>query len=849
MFRLAVRNVVARFGRIVLTSLAVIVSTAFLSGTFIFRDTLQKTFDAIFAKTYQNVDAYVQAGDIVESGLGFESRDRVRFDIAAAIEGLPGVADAQVLVSGDAVVIAKDGNPIQRTSRQVAGGTINSGVLSVWKVVSGRAPTGRNEVALDTDTAADGGYSLGDSVKVNSEGGSRTFTLVGLAEYNAIATPGDATWALFDDKTAAEFVDKPGYVEAILVAGDGTLSDPELALVVQTVLNKATGIDKVEVLTGQQITDQSQNSLEKGLAFFTIFLSIFSFIALAVGCFVIYNVFSITAAQRRRENALLRAIGGSKRQVTRMLLLEALAIGLIGSLLGLAAGIGLAAALPKLLNAAGFGLPSRGIAINPFTVGLTLIAGTVTTLTAAALPAFSSGRVPPVAAMSQTAFERLKGNRLRIIGAVASMVLGIATILVVLNGSDSSLLALAVLSIFTGIILLGPVMANPISRVLGAPVQRFRGVSGAMACGNVRRNPRRTARTAAPVLIGVALVAGTSVLGASIKAQLRDTIGQSFTGDYVINSTNAGALSFSQVFVDQLNALPEVGDATGLGFSRLQEAGTSKPFFTTTVNPVTAQNLLSYKFVKGSFADLDTQGLLISTGEAKRRNFDVGSTIKIKIGEANATLTVRGIYESSQIAQTRVINRDLLNNTSVGNQAAFVFLTKSNGMNDPEFRVAVNKAIGDYGIGTLQDRNEFIDGRSDLIDQSLSFIYGLLGLSVVISIFGIVLTMLLAVYERRREIGLLRAIGMTRSQIRTTVRWESILTSLYGAVVGVFMGLILGYVVILALRDQGLKQYAVPTSAIVVIVITAFAVGVIAAVIPAWRATKLNVLTAIGTDA
>jgi putative ABC transport system permease protein len=846
MFRLAVKNVVARFGRLVLTALAIVVSTAFLSGTFIFRDTLERTFDAVFATTYQNVDAYVQSGSTIESGLGFERRESVRFEIADAIKGLRGVADAQISVNGEAVVIGKNGEPIERTSRQVAGGTINRGALSVWKVVEGRAPTNGTEVALDLDTAADGGYVLGDSVKVNAEAGSRSFTLVGITDYNGIATPGDSTWALFDDRTASDFVAKPGFVDAILVKGDGTLTDAELALLIQTVLDKATGIGPSNVLTGAGITAQSQSELEKGLGFFTIFLSIFSFIALAVGCFVIYNVFSITAAQRRRENALIRAIGASRRQVTVVLLIEALAVGILGSLMGFVAGIGLAAGIPKLLNAAGLGLTVRTLAISPTTFLITMIAGVLTTFVAAAVPAFAAGRVPPVAAMSETAFERVRSHRGRVIAAGLFLALGIISILIVLNGADTAILGASVVAIFVGILLLGPVMAHPIARVLGAPVQRLRGITGTMARGNVQRNPRRTARTAAPVLIGVALVTGASVFAASIKQQLRDAIGEQFIGDYVINSTNAGALSFSQVFVDQLNELPEVGAATGLGFVQVKNAFSGTGLIATSLNPETADELLDYKFVNGSFADLTPEGMLISTGEAKRKNLTIGSQIPVRVGAKQVTLTVQGIYTSSELGQSRVLHRDLMNGTSVSNQAGFIFATRAPGVTDAQFRTAVDAAIVTYGIGTLQDRQQFIEGRSDLIDRSLSFIYGLLALSVIIAVFGIVLTMLLAVYERRREIGLLRAVGMTRSQTRTTVRWESILTSLYGATIGVIMGLVLGYVVIVALREKGLTKFAVPVTAIEIIFISAFAVGVIAAVIPAWRATKLNVLRAIG---
>ena len=841
--RIALKNVIARFGRILLTALAIIASTAFLSGTFIFRDTIERSFGALFANVYDDVDTYVQSSNTIEIAFGFEERDKLPIASLDTIRAVPGVVDAQAFVQGDAVVIDKRGKPIAKRTTPTYGSTLNSGALSVWKIISGVAPDGDDQVVLDDETASIGKYVIGDRVKINAEGGSREFTLVGIAQYDELATPGDARWALFDAPTASDFIAKPGFVDAILVRGDGTLTDEQLAQRVQAALSTGE-----EALTGAQITAQSQTDIEKSLGFVTIFLSIFSFIALGVGCFVIYNVFSITAAQRRRETALLRAVGASRRQVTRMLLLEALAVGVVGSLLGLVGGVGLAIGIRTLLASLDFGIPARGLALEAPTVAITMIAGVAATMVAAIVPAIASGRISPVAAMAESTFEQPQRNRPRVALATVALLAGIGAIGAVVGGADAVILGVAVVLIFIGVLLLGPVMANPIATVLGRPVERFRGVTGNMARNNVQRNPKRTARTAAPVLIGVALVTGASVFASSIKSQLEDTIGKQFIGDYVINSSNGGPLSFSQTFVDQLNALPEVGDATGLGFARLQFADTGESATSTSVDPDTAGALFDYHFIQGSLSDLTIDGILISKGESQRRNLVMGSTVRLRVGDVVKTLTVQGIYGSDELAQARVVHRDLTNGTSLSNPAPIVVLTAAPGVSDAALRTAVNGAIDVYGIGELQDRRQFIAGRGDIIDQSLAFIYGLLALSVIIAVFGIVLTMLLAVYERRRETGLLRAVGMTRSQVRTMVRWESILTSLYGAVVGVVLGLVLGYVVIVSLRDQGLTTYTVPTRAIVVIVLAAFAVGVLAAVIPARRATRFDILRAIAAD-
>jgi len=843
MIRLALRSVRARWGRVVLTALAIVASTAFLSGTFIFRDTVQRTFNALFANVFERVDGYVQSSNSVEGFLGFERRDRLPDDVVDQVAAVAGVADAQAFVQGDAVVIDKNGDPIERPTAPTFGATVNQGSLSVWRIAQGRLPNGPTEVALDTITAHDAGYTIGDTVKVNAEGGSRDFTLVGITVYDNIVSPGNATWALFDAATAEDFVAKPGFVDAVLVKGDGSVGDDVLVERIRTALDP----NIAETLTSAEITKQSQTDIERSLGFITLFLAIFSFIALGVGMFVIYNVFSITAAQRQRENALLRAIGASGRQVTWTLLIESLVIGLIGSIAGLFGGIGLAIGIRNLLDALDYSIPARGLALQPFTVVLTIVSGTAASLIAAIAPAIGAGRVPPVAAMADTAFERTGSVRGRVIAAVGCGAVGVATIIAVLAGADGLLLGVAIALLFAAVLLLGPVMARPIARMLGAPVQRLRGVTGAMARGNVQRNPKRTARTAAPVLIGVALVTGASVFAASIKVQLRQTIGSTFVGDYVINTTNGGALSFSQSFIDELNTIPEVGTATGLGFVPIADAKGERAGG-ATINPQTAAGLLQFEFVQGSMTALTPEGMLISDGEAKRKHLSLGDHFDVRIDGQVRPLIVQGIYASADFIPARTYHRDTFNGTSLSNTAGFVSLTRAAGVGDRAFRSAVDASIEAYGIGELQDRDQFIDSRAELVDQSLAFVYGLLALSIVIAVFGIVLTLLLAVYERRRETGLLRAVGMTRAQVRATVRWESVLTSVYGAAVGVVMGLVVGYVVIVALHDQGLTKYSVPVPTIGVILVIAFVVGVVAAVVPAWRATKLDILQAIATE-
>ncbi len=844
MLRLALRSVLARWPRLLLTALAIVASTSFLSGTFVFRDTIERTFDALFADVYDRVDAYVQSPNTVENFFGFEERDRLPSSVVDEVRAVPGVADAQASVQGDAVVIGKDGTPIERTTSPTFGATVNEGDLSVWRVQHGRLPVGGEEMALDALTADDGGFILGDTVKVNGDNGSRSFALVGIVEYDTIISPGNATWALFDAPTAEDFIAKRGFVDSVLVLGDGTVAPEVLAQRIQEALDP----DVAQVLTSAQITEQTQTDIEKSLGFLTVFLGIFSLIALGVGMFVIYNVFSITAAQRQRENALLRALGATRRQVTWTMLIEAFTIGVIGSLAGLFGGVALAGGVKRLLDTLDYVIPARGLVLSPRTVVVTLMAGVFAALVAALGPAIGAGRVPPVAAMSDAAVERVGSVRGRVTAAGISLVVGVGAIVIVMMGGDAILLGVGVAFLFAAVLLLGPVLAKPIAHVLGAPVAKVRGITGVMARGNVQRNPRRTARTAAPVLIGVALVTGASVFAASIKEQIRDTVGMTFAGDYVVNSTNGGAVSLGQAFVDQLNEIPEVGVASGLGFARVAAADGS-PAIGTVVNPLTAAGLINVEFLAGSLTDLTPDGVLLSEGFAARSDLALGGTFTIRVDGLDVPLTVDGIYRAKGILRTaRIYHRDTFTNTSITTPAGIVSLTRAPGVTDEQFRAAVGSAIDEYGIGELQDKQEFIDSRADIVDRSLAFIYGLLLLSIMIATFGIVITLLLAVYERRRETGLLRAVGMTRVQVRTTVRWESVITSVYGAAIGVLMGLVLGYVVIVALRDEGLTQYSVPVASILWIMGLACLAGVAAAVVPAWRATRMNILGAIAAD-
>ena len=499
MFKLALKGILARKGRLLLTSLAVILGTSFLAGTYIFSDTLTKSFNDLFADVFEDTDAYVRSSVVIEGDFGSEERQRIPDTLAAEVAKVPGVSSADASVFGFARVIGKDGKPVGSDGNgpPTFGSSISEDE-AFWDISEGRLPTGEGEVALDSAVADKADYKIGDTVKVVAQGGSREFTLAGIARYGDVSSPGGATFALFDLATAQSFVGKPGFIDAVVVTGDGSLPDAELADQIQAALPADS---QTETLTGAEITEENQSAIEEGLSFFTIFLTAFSFIAMGVACFVIYNVFSITAAQRQRENALLRAVGAHRGQITRAMLLESVVVGIVGSLLGLVAGVGVSIALKEFLGVIGIDFPSTTLQLLPRTVVLTIVLGTMVTVLSAVLPALRTGRVSPLAAMRESAVEHVGSSRKRILSGLIVAGLGAVAIVASLAGSNFLLLGMGVMLVWVGVLILGPVLALVAARVIGAPVARAFKVTGRMAQGNAARNPKRTSRAAAPVLL------------------------------------------------------------------------------------------------------------------------------------------------------------------------------------------------------------------------------------------------------------------------------------------------------------------------------------------------------------
>ena len=846
MFRIALKSIVGRKARLVLTSLAVILGTAFLSGTSVFSATLDRTFNNLFEDVFKNIDGYVRSTQVVEGDFGVIERQRIPADYVDKVLAVPGVSDAVPDIQAFARIVGKDGKPIgtEGAGPPTFGSVAVEFKGALWTIAQGRFPNGPAEVALDEASAEKAGYVLGDTVKVVAQSGSRTFTMVGIASYGDVRSPGGATFALFDVATAAEFLGKPGFVDAILVVGDGSRSDDALAKDIDTIFEPS---QKVETLTGAEITKETQDDIGQALSFFSIFLTIFSVIALGVGSFVIYNVFSISAAQRQKENALLRALGANRAQITRSMLIESLVVGLFGSLLGFVGGIGISKLLSVALPALGFDLPSGGLVITASILINTVVVGLIVTVLSAVLPARRAGKVPPLAAMRATAIETAGPGRVRLLWGLGSMLVGLGIIGAVIGGSSNNLLGFGVLFVFVGTIVIGPSIARPVALFLGRPAETLRGVTGQMARQNAARNPKRTSRTSAPVLIGVALVTAVSALAASINGQISDIFTEQFKGDYAVNSNAQGFGGLSPNLAITLSNIDGVNDASGIGtaLTKINDKGRTL----IVISPSTIGGNYDIGLVNADYSVLDKDGILISESLAKRDDLKIGSVIPVTFGDGvTRDLTVRALYVHDDLAGDRVISRETFAGTTVSSFDFSIYITLDKDANNEKVRAELQKVVDDYGQGKLLSRDEYIDEQAGQVNQLLGLIYGLLALSVIIAIVGIIITLLLSVFERQREIGLLRAVGMTRSQVRTTVRWESVITSLLGAVLGIVLGLGLGWVIVYALRDQGLTSFQVPVGSTVFIMVMSFVVGVLAAVYPAWRATKVDMLDALNTN-
>jgi len=652
---------------------------------------------------------------------------------------------------------------------------------------------------------------------------------------------------------AQRIAQEPGQIDGVEIRADDGVTPEELVERLQSA-DLAPGAD---VITGEQASDEMASDVKQGLSFFTIALLVFAFISLFVAAFIISNTFSILLAQRTRELALLRAIGATRRQVLTSSLVEAALIGLVASILGFLAGIGLAAAALALLEAIGVDLPSTNLVITPIAGIQVLATGVIVTLVSALLPAIRATRVPPIAALRSAAAESPKTGKVRAIGGLVVLALGLVSILPAFRAEPTSddlpgvgvglgLLMLAVL-------MLGPAMARPLSRVTGAWLPRTRGVVGQLARENAMRSPRRTASTAAAIIIGVTLVVFISVFASSARATINKALGASFNSDFIVMPYNQGSeVGAAPTMAERLAQVPGVrqvdGSAAVVGQITLPNESETGGYI-AGINPETFEDIYESSMAEGQLSDLVPGTVVVDRSVARSNGLAVGDTITITGSSGReADFEISALGDDPLILGQWTLNREDMTKLVPSVTDVFVGINLEPGTSVEDVRADLRAVVDDYPNMKLQDKDQFRNSLVSLITALLNVILGLLAVSIVIAFIGILNTMLLAIHERTRELGLLRAMGMTRSQMRSAVRWEAVIVSLLGTALGMLLGLGLSYVMVRALRSEGIDTFAVPTTPMIVVAVAAIVFGIVAAAWPAYKASKLNVLEAIATE-
>src|SRR5262245_3481598 len=850
MLRVTVKGLLAHKSRLAITALAVMLGVAFMAGTFVLTDTIRKTFDDLFGDVYQGTDAVARekaafsnpesAGDL---------RGRVDESLVGTVAGVDGVATAEGIVQGYTRIIDKDGNAMgdPQTGAPTLGGNWNeSPDLNPFVIFAGRPPGSDNEIVIDKKSADDAGFHVGDTVTVLVQGPPQHLQLVGIARFGNADSPGGASYVLFTTAAAQRLVAEAGKFDSVAAVADPGVSQQELANRIAAVAPPG-----VEVVTGDAITKESQTDIQDNLSFFNTFMLIFAVVALLVGSFIIFNTFSITVAQRTRENALLRAIGASKRQVLGSVLIEAVIVALIASLAGLVAGLAVAGGLKALLAGFGFDIPGGSLVLTPRTVLVSLIVGVVITVFAALSPARKAGKVPPVAAMRDVAVGSTGyGSKLRMVVGGVVLGLGVLSLLAGLFSGGSGalpLVGLGALLVFFGVAILGRTVALPLSRAIGALLPRLRGITGTLARENAMRNPKRTAATASALMIGVGLIGFISIFAASTKASFNASIDKSFTGDFVIDSGTGGLGGVHAGLAARLNDLPEVKAAAGVRMDAAQISGSSKQVL--GVDPAVAFDVIDVQPLQGNPADLTGNSIALYKDVADADNLAIGDTVPVVFKDTGPQqLKVAMIYGENQPAGDYLLGIDTYQTNFANQYDAFVFIDKADGVSTADAQAAIDNVAKDFPGADVRDRAGFKKELSKPVDQLLGLIYVLLLLAIFIALLGIANTLALSILERTRELGLLRSVRMTRPQLRSTIRWESVIIAIQGTVLGLAIGLFFGWALVQALSDEGIDHFAIPWRVLAIVLVLAGLAGVVAAILPARRAAKLDVLRAITTE-
>lgn len=835
----------ARWGRSLFISLSIALGVAFVSGSFVLADSLRATFDSLFTRLNADIDLQVRGVAVFDSRNS--DRDPVPAIWVSALGEVEGVDRAAPQLTRVATLLDETGKPISTGGGPAIGALWSGDGAGGIVLRAGVAPAGVGDVAIDKATADRAGLTLGQRLDISTPTGVRAFTVVGIVGLGDADGFAGASLALFDPPTAEEVLDSRGAYDSIDLSLAPGADRDDVASRIEALLT-----DRLEVITSEQVAQEAADQVGGFVTAFGTGLLIFAFITAFVVAFIINNIFAITIGQRLRELALLRAIGANGHQVRRLIASEALVLSVTATVMGLVGGLGVARGLIWLFDAAGAGFPPTDLVMALRTVLAAVVVGVGITMVSVMVPARRAARIPPVAAMHpELGFGALNANRRLVGGAVLSGV-GAVVFLVGLFGRPGGTVGLitmagvGALAVFVGVAGLSSAVVRPVSTVLGWPFARALGVAGRLARENAARQPRRTARTASALMIGVALVSAAAVFTESLRTTFLRVLDRSVTADFVI--TDSGFQGLPPDLARTIATVPELDAVSPVRGIAAQVDGSVKQF--GAVDPIPFGRLANIDVQVGSLNDLNAGGVMVHRDPARDLGLGVGDRIDVLYQNGvKGSLKVVGVFGDAALVGNWLISIDTVEAVTTQPQRDFFVIARvADGVDATAARFALEQRLDAYPQAELRSNAEFRQQQEDQINQFLTLITALLATAIQIAVIGIAVTLALSVFERTREIGLLRAVGMTRRQMRRSVRWEAVIVSLFGAVVGVAVGISMGAALASAVPDTIIDGVTLPFGQVPTVIVFAVIAGMTAAWYPARKAAKMDILNAIATS-
>ena len=846
---LAIRGLVAHKLRLAITVVAIVLGVAFVSGAMIFADTTNAALDRMFSTAGKGTDAVVRPQEFFpsEDEAASDAKMPVPASIVTKLEAVADVAKVHGAVSGFAAILDKNGELITSAqgAPQIGVDWTDDPDFATMRLKSGHGPRQPDEIAIDAASAKRAGYRIGDRVPIVLQGPSQTFTLAGIVAFGGSSSTGGMSIVAFEPRTAQRLLmEQPDSYRQIDVHAREGVSQRKVRDAIAKVLPAG-----IEAVTGREASAAASGDLRSSLEIFPRLLLWFSVLAVFIGSFIIVNTFSILIAQRTRELALVRAVGASRRQVRRMVRWEAVGIGLIGSLLGLGAGVGLATGLRALVNAVGDDEMPGGLVVSISTVVWAFAIGTLVTLASAHVPARRAATIPPIAAMLDEFAPRVRSLRFRAwvgglmtVAGVASMSAGSITAGEAATGPGPGiLLGAGALLTFVGVILLGPVLSRSAAQVLGWPFARLRGAAGMLGRHNARRNPRRSAATASALVIGLALSGAVTVMASSLTASLDRQLDEGLGSDYVVSSKSE--TPFRAQAVDAVSKISGVQSAVGIRTVRVELDGSVRTAVADDPRTLAAPYRLT---PDDGTLELSAGELLISHETAQSNDWAVGSTIPARYPDGGTgILRVAGVYADRPVGPTIILDPDSYRAHYPSKLINEIEIVLEPGVDAVATGTALQAALRAWPGLAVQDQEQIKAGVRGSIDEFVTAILGLLAMSVVIAALGIVNTLALSVIERTREIGLLRAVGMYRTQLRRMIRYEALIVTGFGALLGLGLGVLYGAAIQRSAAAEGMEVLSIPFGRLGLYLLVGIGIGVAAAIWPARRASRVGILQAI----